>query len=401
MQLLNLYGQASGQFLSLEKCRFYASSMSSRRITEIGSFLGFLSGSLPFNNLGVPLFKGKPKVVYLQHIIDRIKQKLSSWKGSLLSILGKVQLVNSVIHDMLAYSFYIYVWPISLIKQVDGWIRNFIWSGDIHKRKYVTVAWKVCFPISDGGLDLRRIRSINEASMLKMCWDLISSSEQWAQLLKARFLKNLQPIHYRISSSIWPALRNWYSTVLQNIPWLIGDGKSVKFWTSRWPACTLVDLMQIHNAWHNLLSSTVKDFIINSSWSIPDCIQNHFPGIVADIQNIHFPIEPCEDQLVWLASVSGKLPFKEGYLFLNPVANSSLRFKQIWSQCVPPSRSFLAWRIFLDKMPKDENDRKIGCFTVSMCSLCGKAEGTTIIFPTVFICYGCLGLAECKTSICN
>lgn len=28
----------------------------------------------------------------------------------------------------------------SLIKQIDGWIRNFILSGDIHKGKYVTVA---------------------------------------------------------------------------------------------------------------------------------------------------------------------------------------------------------------------------------------------------------------------
>lgn len=106
----------------------------------MSSFLGFSAGSLPFNYLGVPLFKGKPKLIYLQPIIDRIKSKISSWKGSILSIMGRLQLVNSVIQGMLAYSFHIYVWPVSLIMQLDGWIRNFIWSGDIHKRKYVTVA---------------------------------------------------------------------------------------------------------------------------------------------------------------------------------------------------------------------------------------------------------------------
>lgn len=158
--------------------------------------------------------------------------------------MGRVQLVKSVIHGMLAYSFHIYVWPISVIKQVDGWIRNFIWSGNIQKRKYVTVAWKKVYAsISEGGLGIRSIRSINEASMLKLSWDLISSSEQWAKFPKARFLKNLQPISYNVKSSIWLALRNWYSKVLDNISWLIGDGKSVNFWNDRWLTDPLVDIL--------------------------------------------------------------------------------------------------------------------------------------------------------------
>lgn len=120
MLLLKDYGQASGQLLSLEKCRFYAGSMSSRRVTELSSFRGFPSGSLPFTYLGVPFFKGKPKLVYLQPIFDKIKCKLSNWKGSHLSIMGRVQLVQSVIQGMLAYSFHIYVWPVALLKQLDG-----------------------------------------------------------------------------------------------------------------------------------------------------------------------------------------------------------------------------------------------------------------------------------------
>jgi hypothetical protein len=52
--------------------------------------LGFKVGSLPFNYLGVPIFKGKPKACYLQPIADKIKNKLSSWKASLLSIAGRV-----------------------------------------------------------------------------------------------------------------------------------------------------------------------------------------------------------------------------------------------------------------------------------------------------------------------
>jgi hypothetical protein len=67
--------------------------------------------------------------------------KLSSWKPSFLSIVGRVQLVKSVVYGMLNHTISIYSWPINLIKTAEGWIRNFIWSGDVNKRKLVTVSW--------------------------------------------------------------------------------------------------------------------------------------------------------------------------------------------------------------------------------------------------------------------
>jgi len=42
-------------------------------------------------------------------ITDRIKTKLSTWKGTSLSIMGRVQLVKSIIHGMLVYSFHVYL----------------------------------------------------------------------------------------------------------------------------------------------------------------------------------------------------------------------------------------------------------------------------------------------------
>lgn len=87
MTFFKEYGDISGQLLSLEKCKFYAGSMSVRRRNEITNILGFSAGALPFIYLGVALFKGKPKEVYLQPIADRIKSKLSSCKGSHLSLL--------------------------------------------------------------------------------------------------------------------------------------------------------------------------------------------------------------------------------------------------------------------------------------------------------------------------
>lgn len=133
----------------------------------------------------------------MQPLVDRIKSKLSSWRGSLLSTMGRVQLVKSIIQGMIVYSFHVYTWPISLLMMIDKWIRNFIWFGEIFSRKICTVAWhKPCSSFEEGGLGLRSLRAINESAMLKLCWEMFSSSSQWPGFLRARFLKNRSPISH-------------------------------------------------------------------------------------------------------------------------------------------------------------------------------------------------------------
>ncbi|KAG5141998.1 hypothetical protein JHK82_017693 [Glycine max] len=55
---------------------------------------------------------------------------------------------------MLLYSFRIYSWPRSMIKELDGWIKKFVWVGNPDQRKIFTVKLhSVCSPLSEGGLD--------------------------------------------------------------------------------------------------------------------------------------------------------------------------------------------------------------------------------------------------------
>jgi hypothetical protein len=162
-------------------------------------FIGFNIGSFPFMYLGIPIFKGKPKVSYLQPVADKIKAKLASWKASLLSIAGRVQLVKSVIQSMLVYSISIYSWPMSLLKDLERWIKNFIWSGDISQRKLVIVAWKkVCRPYDQGGLGIRSLIVLNESTNLKLCWDMFTSNEHWAILLRSRVIRGVGCISHHI-----------------------------------------------------------------------------------------------------------------------------------------------------------------------------------------------------------
>jgi hypothetical protein len=76
---------------------------------------------------------------------------------------------------MIQHTIALYCWPASSIKSLECSIKNFIWSGDVNKRKLVTVAWhKVCKPTSQGCLGLRLISQINKGASLKLQWDLIN-----------------------------------------------------------------------------------------------------------------------------------------------------------------------------------------------------------------------------------
>jgi hypothetical protein len=155
-----------------------------------------------------------------------------------------VQLVKSVIQGTLIHSITIYSWPISLLRDLEKCIRNFIWSGDSTKRKLVVVSWKkMCRPYDEGGLGIRSLVKLNEASNLKMCWNLANSDENWAIALRSKTIREGKIINLHIFSSLWSSVKSEYPSILENSLSLIGDGKHTNFWTDRWGGPPLCDIL--------------------------------------------------------------------------------------------------------------------------------------------------------------
>jgi len=264
--------------------------MTGSRVQMISSLLGFNVGSLPFTYLGCPIFRGKPKVSHFQIITDKIKTKLSTWKATSLSIMGRVQLVKSIIHGMLVYSFHVYLWPRRLLRSLGTWIKIFIWSGDVLTRKVCTVPWKIlCRPWSEGGLDIKSMRCINDASMLKLAWDLFSSNSQWAVLFKSHFFSHGQPIRYFVKSSVWHGVKNHISTILQNTLWIVGTGDRINLWTDNWLREPLVNLFNIDPFFHSSFSGKVSEVIDNGNWNLPSSLL--VPEVTSRLASITLPQE--------------------------------------------------------------------------------------------------------------
>lgn len=233
----------------------------------------------------------------LKLLLTGSKQKLATWKGTSLSIMGRVQLVKSIIHGMLVYSFHVYMWPRRLVRSLNTWIKNFIWSGDVFTRKVCTVPWNiVCRPWLEGGLDIKSTRLINDAFMLKLAWNLFSTNSQWATLFKSRFFSQGQPIRHFFMSSVWHGVKYHLDSVLQNSLWIVGKGDQINLWTDNWLGEPLVTLFHIDTFFHSSFSGKVSEVIANGTWNLPAPLLVH--EITSRLSSVTLPQVHLPDTFV-------------------------------------------------------------------------------------------------------
>lgn len=96
-------------------------------------FLSCSIDSIPFNFLGIQV--GSIKVSSWKGLLDDLRVKLSSWEGKLLSVGGRITLINS-----------------TLIRIQS----DFLWLGCEDKKGVRWISWKiVCRSKSEGGLRVR------------------------------------------------------------------------------------------------------------------------------------------------------------------------------------------------------------------------------------------------------
>jgi hypothetical protein len=314
--LFVIYANTSGQLINAAKSTLYCGGISQSRIHNMVNLLGFKVGSFPFNYLGVPIFKGRPKACYFFPIADKIKNKLSAWKASLLSIAGRVQLVQAVIQSMTIYSITIYSWPTSILKSIETWTRNFIWSGNIYQKKLVTVTWKkVCSPQDEGGLGLRSLSTLNDAANLKLCWDLLNSGEDWAMILKSRALRNGIMVKHHIFSSLWSSIKQEVHVIISNASWKVGNGQSINLWMDAWCGNSLAETLNIHTSVLIWLPKKVSDIIHNQHWLIPHYLDSLYPTLKNLVLQIDIPVDDVPNNLIWKVTDNGLLCLKDAYEF--------------------------------------------------------------------------------------
>lgn len=236
-----------------------------------------------------------------------------------------------------------YEWPISLLRSVEVWCRNFLWSGSIEKWGIPLVAWRFCCAsINEGGLGLKQLVILNRSLLLiKRGWEIFSSRSEGCSFIHDHFWRNGIAYHSYSPSSIWPGVKKFWSVIQENARWLIGFG-DISFWQDNFMGRPLVDFFASHSGRIGGLFGSVANFITNGSWDFPPLLQLHFPALCERISQVPISLDPfATDKLVRSSSSFEEFSAEIAFQFLRHPSPLIDWGKCLWSKFILPRMSLI------------------------------------------------------------
>ena len=229
----------------------------------------------------------------------------------------------------------------------------------------------------------------NDAMLAKQVWRLLQeSSSLVAHVLKARYY----PLGDILSAGLgnnpsytWRSLHSVREVIEQGSRWIVGNGRSLKIWSSRW--------LPRPGSFRPILGSldadddlSVADFIDTEAgcWREELVCQTFLPINVDIILQIPLCTSWPDDKLIWHYSADGVFSVRSAYHLLRsklrpdiPSSSSGLGqalWKRVWRLNVPPRIRLFGWRLGIGVLPTRGNIASRILGYDMRCELCGHLE---------------------------
>ncbi|CAJ2670830.1 unnamed protein product [Trifolium pratense] len=255
--VLRSFEMVSGLKVNFFKSKLYGINLDDSFLNAASSFLHCGVETIPFRFLGIPVGANPRRRATWNPIIQSMEKRLCGWNGRLLSIGGRVTLINSVLSSLPLYFFSFFKAPTCVIKEMVRIQRNFLWGGALDCRKVCWVSWdRICQPKEKGGLGVKNLELFNSSLLCKWKWRCLNDKvAAWYDLLSFRYGSLVANIlcdegreDLKHASIWWRDLWSignkddggWFGNNISNI---LGDGNEIGFWKEKWiglsPLCTV------------------------------------------------------------------------------------------------------------------------------------------------------------------
>ena len=127
-------------------------------------------------------------------LVDRINNKIRHWQSKLLTQVGRLTLIKSVLSPLTYYQMQTTILPRGVSELIDKSICSFLW-GDTPTQKHVhLLAWETITKTkSSGGLGIRDTKYSNDAFLTNQAWRLWKNSNNlWTKFLKHKHFHNTE-----------------------------------------------------------------------------------------------------------------------------------------------------------------------------------------------------------------
>jgi hypothetical protein len=150
--ILSAIEHLSGLKINFHKSELFCFGEAQVQAHLYAELFGCNQGQFPIRYLGIPIHFRRLTNAEWKIVEERLQLQLSSWKGKLLSIGGRLVLINSVLSNMVLYMLSFFLLPKGVLNRLDFFRSRFFWQGDSEKKKYKMAKWSVvCSPKDHGG----------------------------------------------------------------------------------------------------------------------------------------------------------------------------------------------------------------------------------------------------------
>ena len=170
---LNRFRQQSGFTVSYDKTTLYRIGSLRHSNAKLYNIDEFKWSNEDINVLGITIAHEDILEKNYSEMPEKIKKILNSWHNRGLSLIGKVQVVNTLVASLFVYKMMVLpsipkIW----IKRFENIIREFLWNGKKSK-----ISFKILQNVKrEGGLNLVNLK--NKEIALKSTWPAILQQEQ-------------------------------------------------------------------------------------------------------------------------------------------------------------------------------------------------------------------------------
>lgn len=114
----------------------------------------------------------------VEPLLKKLKDKLGSWKGKILSLGGRITLINSVLSSLAIFQLSFFKAPCRVIKEIKRLQNIFLWDSSDVKWKISWVRWEaLCFSKENGGLGFKSFKEFNTTLLFKWMWKMLQGTE--------------------------------------------------------------------------------------------------------------------------------------------------------------------------------------------------------------------------------
>ena len=184
--ILETFCKASGMSISIEKYCFLYNNIASDCLNDFVRVLPCRVKLLQtgFNYLGYFLKPLGYRVSDWIWLVQKFEKRICNWSYKLLSLGGRLILVQSVLSSIPVYWMGLAPIPTSILHKLRSIMFDFLWGSSDNKSRYHLVSWRdLSWPKELGGWGIKNIQWFSISLCLKNLWRVLHNEGLWHKFL--------------------------------------------------------------------------------------------------------------------------------------------------------------------------------------------------------------------------